>query len=212
MPLTADKWHQTAETEWLWVESLYTQRRRRFSTHTLQILSIFISHIVTCSKKEFSSVKMSSSGTLTLHICWQESLWLGAWGQRSSQVTNMVLDSEGWKNNTKEEKQKEVSAGNTDRDKVDTIAGLRCALMATGSKCRLEYEQHIYIEHHIQSADNRHFVEANILQNTWRTERYDPLTHQWEVIWIFRNCRGFPVNNTRTYENKLTLQQVSQSV
>lgn len=155
----------------------------------------------------------SSSGTLTLHICRQESLWLGAWGQRSSQVTNMVLDSEGWKNNTKDEKQREVSAGNMDRDKVDTITGdLRRALTATGSKCRLEYEQHIYMELHIQAADNRHFVEANILQNTRRTDRYDPLTHQWEVIWIFRNCRGVPVNNTRTFENKLTLQQVSQSV
>lgn len=38
--------------------------------------------------------------TLTLRIGWQESLSLGVRGQRSSQVTNMVLQFEGWNKST----------------------------------------------------------------------------------------------------------------
>lgn len=37
---------------------------------------------------------------LTLHICWQKSLWPGAWGQRNSQVSNTVLQFEGWNEKT----------------------------------------------------------------------------------------------------------------
>lgn len=39
--------------------------------------------------------------TLTLHICWQESLSPGEWGQRSSQVTILVLQFEGWEQKKK---------------------------------------------------------------------------------------------------------------
>lgn len=46
---------------------------------------------------ETKIVKEMYSVTLTLHIYLQESLSRGAWGQRSSQVTNMGLQFEGWK-------------------------------------------------------------------------------------------------------------------
>lgn len=60
------------------------------------------------TENEFKNQKIKSSLTvqvemdhwasvwLTLHIYWQEPLSLEAWGRRSSQVTNMVLQFEGW--------------------------------------------------------------------------------------------------------------------
>lgn len=46
--------------------------------------------------------------TLTLHICWQESLSPGEWGQRSSQVTILVLQFEGWEQEEKNNKKSNI--------------------------------------------------------------------------------------------------------
>lgn len=46
--------------------------------------------------------------TLTLHICWQESLSPGEWGQRSSQVTILVLQFEGWEQEEKNNKNSNI--------------------------------------------------------------------------------------------------------